>query len=135
MERVRTEIGVRFCDTDMIGHINNTAIAQYAEAGRVTILQATGLPPRTMILVNINLDFVGQMHLGDEVWVETWVSKFGRTSVTLAQEIFANGKVCARTRSVVVAFDYENNRPQPIPDLVRESFERFYFPEAVSAPV
>lgn len=130
MKRVRTDIGVRFCDTDMIGHINNTAIAQYAESGRVSILQATELPAKSMILVNINIDFVGQMHLGDEVWVETWVSKFGNTSVTLAQEIFANGVVCARTRSVIVTFDYETNRPTPVPDELRARFEAFWIPEA-----
>lgn len=133
MKRVRTDIGVRFCDTDMIGHINNTAIAQYAESGRVGILQATKLPAKSMILVNINIDFVGQMHLGDDVWVETWVSKFGTTSVTLAQEIIANGKVCARTRSVIVTFDYATNRPTPIPADLRARFEEYWIPEETPA--
>lgn len=128
MKRVRTPIGLRFCDTDMIGHINNTAIAEYAESGRVGFFRALQLPASTLILVNINIDFTAQMHLDDEVWIETWASKVGTTSITLQQELFANGKVAARTSSVIVAFDYDNNRPRPVPDDLRAKLADYLAP-------
>lgn len=119
MKRVRTDIGVRFCDTDMIGHINNTAIAQYAESGRVGFFRTLELPASTLILVNISIDFTAQIHVEDDVWIETWASKIGRTSLTLKQELFANGRVAARTTSVAVTFDYDANQPVPVPDALR----------------
>lgn len=120
-KRVKSPIGVRFCDTDMIGHINNCAIAEYAEYGRVMFFRELNLSASRLILVNLNLDFKAQMHLEDEVWIETWVQKVGNTSITLAQELFANGKLTGRTSSVALAFDYEANQPMPVPAELREA--------------
>ena len=39
---------VRFCDQDSAGHINNTAIAQYVESGRVAFVLAL-LPPSRIL--------------------------------------------------------------------------------------
>lgn len=124
-KRVSSTIGVRFCDTDMIGHINNCAIAEYAEYGRVNFFRALELPASSLILVNLNLDFVAQMHLDDDVHIETWVQKIGNTSITLAQELFANGKVAGRTKSVVLTFDYEANRPAPVPQELRDALRDY----------
>lgn len=125
VKRIKSPIGVRFCDTDMIGHINNCAIAEYAEYGRVCFFRDLKLSAARLILVNLNIDFVGQMHLEDEVWIETWVAGIGTTSITLAQELFANGKVTGRTRSVVLTFDYENNKPAPVPQELRDALAAY----------
>lgn len=116
---VRAPIGVRFCDTDMMGHINNCAIAEYAEFGRVTFFRELSLAATALILVNLNIDYVAQMHVDDQVEIETWVEQIGNTSVTLRQNIHANGKIAAKTRSVVLTFDYESNRPSPVPEPLR----------------
>lgn len=119
-KRIKAPIGVRFCDTDMIGHVNNCAVAEYAEFGRVAFFRQMPRAANEVILVNLNIDFMAQMHLEDEVWVETWLESIGNTSITLVQDITANGRVAAKTRAVAVAFDYETNQPVRIPDDLRE---------------
>lgn len=115
----RTDIQVRFNDTDMLGHLNNTAYALYAEQARVMFFHALGMEKITLILAHISLDFRKQVTFGDDVYVETTVEKIGNSSVTLLQAIFANNTLAVETKSVVVLFDYDAQKPKKIPDELR----------------
>ena len=121
----RTDIQVRFNDTDMLGHLNNTAHALYVEQARVTFFHALGMKKITLILAHISLDFRKQVTFGDSVHVETNVEKIGNSSVTLLQNIFANHALAVETKSVVVLFDYEAQKPKKIPDDLRRGLEAF----------
>lgn len=130
MEPFRTDIQVRFNDTDMLGHLNNTSYALYAEQGRVAFMdefrQGGAFPEGVfVILARLELDFVRQVRYGDRVHVLTRVAKLGRSSVTLAQEIFGNDLLAARAVSVVVVFDYGLQKPVPIPERAREMLEPY----------
>ena len=117
----RTDIQVRFADTDALGHLNNTSFALYAEQARLDFLrEATGEPRGGFILAHIALDFRRQVRYGDGVHVLTWVERVGTTSVTLAQRVVANGGTAADVRSVVVRFDYAAQRPTPFDGAARE---------------
>ncbi len=124
-QRVKTPIGVRFCDTDMLGHINNCAVAEYAEFGRVEFFRHLTQKAQHLILVNLNIDFTAQMHLDDEIRIETWVEAIGNTSITLAQEIMAKGVVSAKTRAVMLTFDYEKNQAVRVPQEFRDELRPF----------
>ena len=115
----RTDIQVRFNDTDALGHLNNTSYALYAEQGRVEFLRKFRDEGVNLILAHISLDFLRQVRFQDTVYVLTRIAKIGRTSVTLAQEIYGNDELAARSRSVVVMFDYHAQKPVPIADEVR----------------
>lgn len=121
----RTDIQVRFNDTDALGHLNNTAYALYAEQARVMFFHSLGLEKITLILAHISLDFRKQMIFGDSVYVETRVEKIGNSSVTLLQNIFANNALVVETKSVVVLFDYNAQKPKKIPDELRRGLETF----------
>lgn len=121
VKKVKAPIGVRFCDTDMIGHVNNCAIAEYAEYGRVAFFKEQPHKANQVILVNLNIDFKAQMHLEDDVWVETWIERIGTTSITLVQDITANGTVAAKTRATAVNFDYEKNQAVPLSEELRNA--------------
>lgn len=120
MKRVRTPIDVRFCDTDMIGHVNNTKIAQYAESGRIGFFREIGVEGSTLILAHLSLDFTAQIQLDDQVVIETWCESIGNTSIRLQQELFASGRIAARIGAVVLTFDYESNAPTRVPDALRQ---------------
>jgi acyl-CoA thioester hydrolase len=108
----RTEIQVRFADTDALGHLNNTSYALYAEQARLEFLRAaTSERPEGFILAHIALDFRRQTRFGDAVHVLTWVAEVGSTSVTLAQQVISADAVAADIRSVIVRFDYGTQRP------------------------
>ena len=115
----RTEIQVRFNYTDALGHLNNTAYALYAEQGRVDFLDRFRSEGVYLILAHLSLDFLRQVRFRDSVYVLTRVAKLGRTSITLEQEIFGNDALAALSRSVVVLFDYDAQKPVPVPDEVR----------------
>jgi len=115
----RTDIQVRFSDTDALGHLNNTAYAVYAEQARVTFLDELRTGDVYLILAHISLDFLRQVRFRERVHVLTKVAKLGRTSVTLFQEIYAEDELAARVHSVVVFFDYSAQTPVLIPGAVR----------------
>ena len=115
----RTDIQVRFNDTDALGHLNNTSYALYAELSRIQFLHDLGANVSSLILAHLSLDFRKQVKFGEEVFVNTWVEKLGSSSVTLAQEVISEGDIAAQIKSVVVHFDYKANKAKPISDEVR----------------
>ncbi len=142
MKRHRTEIQVRFADTDALGHVNNAVYATYAELGRVEFMRALGIAPGGFILARLALDYRRQVRLGERVSVETWVERVGNTSVTMRQVVLVGGwaaaaaatpaapegavevaaEVAAEVEAVAVTFDYATNRPVRVPETLRERF-------------
>ncbi len=120
----RTDIQVRFSDTDALGHLNNTAYALYAEQARVELFHGLG-QKGNLILAHIALDFRRQARYGDRVHVLTWVDSIGNSSVRLYQEVYADDLVTAQVASVVVMFDYVAQRPIPVPEALRRSLEPY----------
>ena len=118
-QRHRSEIQVRFADTDALGHLNNASFALYAEHARLEFMRACEVDVRGLILAHLALDFRAQVRFGQAVHVTTWVEKLGTTSITLRQDVHADERVAAEVRSVVVQFDYATQRPVPISDELR----------------
>ena len=121
----RTAIQMRFSDTDALGHLNNGSFAVYAETARLALLGQLTESFRSLILAHLAIDFRRQVHYGEQVEVETAVTKLGTTSVTLQQVVRANGEPAAEVRSVVVLFDYATQRPRPLPPDAREQLAPF----------
>jgi acyl-CoA thioester hydrolase len=108
----RLDIQMRFSDTDALGHVNNGSFVIYSEAGRLAFAGILGSGVRSLILARIAVDFRKQVVFGESIVVETWVERIGTTSVTLRQHIRANGALAAEVSSVVVSFDYAEQRPK-----------------------
>ncbi|HXT16388.1 MAG TPA: thioesterase family protein [Gemmatimonadaceae bacterium] len=125
MRTHRTDVQLRFGDTDALGHINNASFASYAELGRLDFLSTLGGSVRSLILASLYIDFRRQVALGDRVRVESWVEKLGRTSMTLAQTIYANDARAADVKSVVVHFDYDTNTAKELTEGMREVLAPF----------
>ena len=103
----RTDIQVRFADTDALGHVNNSAFAHYAEHARIEFFQHLGGRVGGLILARLAIDFRRQVHFGTTVMVETGVERVGTSSIALRQGIYAVGdtaEVAAEVESVVVHF-------------------------------
>lgn len=115
----RSDIQVRFADTDALGHLNNASFALYAEHARLDFLRTLGGAVEALILAHLALDFRSQVKYGERIRVMTWVEKVGTTSITLRQRVLAEERTAADVRSVVVHFDYAAQRPVPIADEVR----------------
>jgi acyl-CoA thioester hydrolase len=134
MRTHRTDVQLRFGDTDALGHINNASFASYAELGRLDFLSTLGGSVRSLILASLYIDFRRQVALGDRVRVESWVEKLGRTSMTLAQTIYANDARAADVKSVVVHFDYDTNTAKELTEGMREVLDPFVSSRAPKTP-
>ena len=115
----RTSVQMRFADTDALGHVNNGSFVVYAENGRLEFLRDVGCEVGKLILAHLSIDFRRQVAFGQAIVVDTWVEKVGTTSVTLRQDVRADGVVAAEVRSVVVCFDYEAQKAVPWGEAVR----------------
>lgn len=119
----RTDIQVRFADTDALGHVNNASFVVYAETGRLEFARLLGPSARATILAHIAVDFRRQVRFDEPVVVFTWVERIGQTSATLKQIVQAAGELAAEVTSVIVSFDYEAQQPTPWPPVARAAME------------
>lgn len=120
-------IDPRVSETDGVGHINNTTIPIWFEAGRNPIFKLF-TPDNLfenwkMIIINMAVDYVNQIYFGKEVEVLTWVKRIGNSSLELYEEILQDGKVCAKGKAVYVNFNLQSQKAEPIPDFIRSELE------------
>jgi acyl-CoA thioester hydrolase len=120
--RHRTRLEVRLGDLDPFGHVNNAVIATYVEQGRVLYLRdvlGTGVDPVSMpfILAMLKIDYLSQVMFSDTVEVASRVDWIGRTSVGMSHLLVnQEARELARSEAVLVAFDYDVERPMPVSD-------------------
>ncbi|SEM91417.1 acyl-CoA thioesterase [Lihuaxuella thermophila] len=129
----RTIIHPRVSETDGVGHINNTTIPVWFEAGRDGIFQMfmpdLSFDDWKLVIVNMNIDYVRQLFYGKEVEVFTWVKKIGNTSFVLYEEMYQDHQLCAKGTATYVNFNQKTQKPEPIPHPIREQLEAHLFHE------
>jgi acyl-CoA thioester hydrolase len=115
----RTDIQMRFGDTDALGHVNNASFAAYTEVARLEFLRRLGKSVTSLILASLYIDYRRQVSFDEPLYVTTWVDRLGTSSITLGQSIFASDELAADVRSVVVHFDYASAKSRPLTDDIR----------------
>jgi acyl-CoA thioester hydrolase len=92
--------------------------ATLLETGRVEVVYAkeTGLhdPGCSFVIASLQIDFLDEVHWPGVVDIGTRVGKIGRSSVTLEQAIFQQGRCVATSRSVIVHVDTTTRRSAPL---------------------
>ena len=120
---------VRFADLDPNGHVNNAVYATYFETGRVTLMKdrSYGLMPAgfAWILVRLDMHFRAELRWPGRIEMGLGVSRFGRTSVTLDQVVFSEGKCVASAQSVTVLIDETTRKPTPLTAEIIANFQRW----------
>ncbi|MFC4766300.1 acyl-CoA thioesterase [Effusibacillus consociatus] len=127
----RTTIQPRVSETDGVGHINNTTVPVWFEAGRNEIFKMF-MPDLSfdnwkMIIVNMNIDYIGQLFYGKEVEVLTWIKQIGNTSLVLYEELHQDNRLCAKGTATYVNFNHTTQKPEFIPQHIREQLEAHLF--------
>lgn len=77
----------------------------------------------TWIIRRNEIDYLGQLFLGDEVVVKTWVSAVKKTLSKRFFEFIKNDKIIARSVSDYIFFDINRNRLIAIPDEILKLYE------------
>jgi acyl-CoA thioester hydrolase len=125
----RLSDNVRFADLDPNQHVNNAVYATYFETGRVTLMKdrSYGLMPAGLawILVRLDIHFRAELRWPGRIEMGLGVSRFGRTSVTLDQVVFSEGKCVASAQSVTVLIDETTRKPTPLTAEIIANFQRW----------
>ena len=120
--RHRTSLDVRFRDIDAFGHVNNAVFSTYAEQARVQYLLDVIGPTEPfermpLILARLEIDFRSPILLGERVTVASRVDRIGSSSIGMRHRILAGDdeRLAADVESVLVAYDYADAAPIPVP--------------------
>ena len=115
---------VRFSDTDLVGHVNNVAIAAYVESGRVAYagsLLAAAEQRTGLTLRRVEIDYRSELHYPARLDVGSCLLAIGRTSLTVGTGVFTDGRCAATARAVLVAVGPDG--PVPLTDDIRRVLE------------
>ncbi len=117
----------RFSETDALGHINNTAVAVWFEAGRVEYIddllaEMHGGAP-SWVMATQTLDYVAENFFGVDVRVDVAITKVGRSSFTVVCRMYQNDNLTVKASSVLVFVDKKTRKSSPLPDDMRALLE------------
>lgn len=119
---------IRWSDTDLVGHVNNLAFAAYAESGRTQffkdILARNTASERLVVLAQINISYLGEMHWPGLVDVGTCMLKVSSSSCRLANGLFYGDRCVATVDSLLVHIDPQSRAASPMDDELRDYLER-----------
>lgn len=119
-------IVVRTNDIDRNGHVNNTAHPIYFEQARATYFRSLfsdNWGASSVVVANIEIDYLAPIELDDTVHVDLGVREVGSSSWTIEYRLRANDRVAATGRSTQVAWDRETATSQSLPDGWRTALE------------
>jgi acyl-CoA thioester hydrolase len=127
------ECTLRWSDMDAFGHVNNVVFLRYLEEARIDFMfrlarQAdSGSFTGGSVVARHEIDYVRPLvHRHAPVTVETWVTKVGAASTTLAYEIKDADTVFVRASTIVVPYDLERERPRRLAPEEKSFLEEFF---------
>ena len=119
---LETPIQIRFSDIDPFQHVNNVAQQMYFDLGkteyyRIVLGGGEALFGKLRIVTaSTATSYLGQVRMYDTVRVTTTCERVGNKSLTLFQQLKVGDEVRSESRSVMVVFDFETQRSEPVPD-------------------
>jgi acyl-CoA thioester hydrolase len=115
-------VGVRWRDTDALGHVNHAVFLTYLEEGRDAFYaQVLGSDP-VYVVVRLEVDLRAEVrHEDRRLTVQIAVERLGTTSLTTRETIVtAAGEVAAEARVVTVRWDPGLSKAIPFSDAERK---------------
>src|SRR5689334_2413475 len=136
----RHPIEVRLADTDAMGHVNNANYLTYVEIARIAYYEQVIRKPlplgvhgaeEGMILAEIRMTYRSPAFYGESLTVETRTERIGTTSLSMVHRItapesrYGPARLVAVSDSTLVSYDYQQERPIPVPDDWRTAIAAF----------
>ena len=120
-----TTTDTRFRDLDIMGHINNVAMAGIFETARVRFHRHLGRHPHDQgvrwLIASLHVEYLQEAHFPDEVTIASAIGHIGTTSWTVFAAAFQNGECVATCDCVVVTHGPGGRRR--IDDTLRTTME------------
>ncbi|MBP2001924.1 acyl-CoA thioester hydrolase [Paenibacillus shirakamiensis] len=118
---------IRYCETDMLGHVNNVSYFMYFEQGRIEYFENLCLTDelfsdkRVSIVADLECQYLAQIYLRDPLQLHVRVARIGRSSMDVEYALVAHDNLKAAGRGTIVLVDTATNKSTPIPDRAREA--------------
>ncbi len=134
---VRVKLNVRYRDLDTLGHVNNAVYLSYIEHARVVMFDEYYRKYGNFhfVIRRVEIDYLKPLYLLDEVEIYAWVSHIGRSSFTIEYEIYnGKGEICAKAKSVQVAYDPMTKTKTSIDPIFMEYLKRYFVESKETSP-
>ncbi|MFI9104361.1 acyl-CoA thioesterase [Streptomyces fildesensis] len=123
---------LRWSDMDAFGHVNNVVFLRYLEEARIDFMfrLAPGEGSTSFtggsVVARHEIDYLRPLvHRHAPVTIESWVTKIGAASMTVAYEIKDEETVYVRASTIVVPYDLAEARPRRISPEERSFLEAY----------
>jgi acyl-CoA thioester hydrolase len=95
------------------------------EDARLAMVDST--PGAGIILARLEIDYLHQVHyrIGEHLTVVTTITRLGRSSIGMRQELTQDDRVVLRAEMVLVNFDYAADASTPLTDEQRAHWSRW----------
>lgn len=118
------EVQVRFSETDMFGHVNNTVVFTYLEHARIEYLKSLGLMSKEgniPVVADLQCDYVRQMYFDEKIKVYVKIAHVGGSSVDIHyMGKNEKGEIVFTARGTIVQINGKNGRSVPFADEEKE---------------
>ena len=126
-----THLTPRVSETDGVGHINNVFVPIWFEAGRREIFRVFSpnldFKNWKLALVKVEVEYVDQIYLANDVEIRTGVEKIGNSSFTIKEEIHQTDRLCAKGKSIYVNYNFKAKKSETIPETIGKQLEKYHF--------
>jgi acyl-CoA thioester hydrolase len=117
-----TKVQVRFSETDMYGHVNNTKVFAYFEYARIEYFKALGFDfasqsgeKNMLVVADIQCDYLKEVFFDEMLTIYVKTASLGTSSMDL-HYLVKNEKeeVCYTGRGTLVQLNYETGKGVPL---------------------
>ncbi|MCX4914772.1 acyl-CoA thioesterase [Streptomyces sp. NPDC060011] len=118
---------LRWADMDAYGHVNNVVFLRYLEEARIDFLFRPEKDfKQGSVVARHEIDYKRQLvHRHAPVDIELWVTQIRAASFTIAYEVKDPDQVYVTASTVIVPFDFEQQRPRRITADERDFLESY----------
>jgi acyl-CoA thioester hydrolase len=127
------ELQTRFGDLDVLGHLNNSALARLYEEARSRFgmahlrdIRQPASGPRDWwsLVANLNISYLGEARYPAPVTMANGVGRVGNTSYVIEQALFQEGRCLGICDCTLVIVSKQTRKSTPLPDILRERLEQ-----------
>ena len=128
-ERFQFPITAEAADIDNLGHVSNLVYLRWVleaatahSTARGWDLDAYKKLGNVWVVRRHELDYLGQVTLGQALVAETWVDSWKQASCIRKTELVRDGQVVARAATTWAFMSLSSGRPQRIPEQLLAAF-------------
>ncbi|MCW2136276.1 acyl-CoA thioester hydrolase [Actinoplanes cyaneus] len=103
---------------DAYGHVNNARFLTLYEEARVAMFfvgareRGLGSFEEGIVIARHEIDYLKPVDFGDPVRVEMWISELRAAAFTVSYELFDDGVLASRAKSVCVPYNLAAGHPR-----------------------